>query len=429
MAGADKLIRAVGRWDLLGLAINGIIGTAIFGLPADTARLIGPWGPLACFLCGLIVLFIVLCFAEASSLFTGTGGPYLYAREAFGEPLGLAAGWMMWLARLTAFGANANLMVSYLGYFFPAVRQPAPRAAVLIATAAVLALINLRGVRQSALVSDALAAAKLVPLVLFVVVGLVFLDRRLLDTAVRPGYREFGQAILLHVFAFTGFEFAAIPAGEAIAPKKHLPGAMLGALGLAAFLYTGIQLVCAGTLPDLTRSQTAMADAAARFMGSLGGQLIAVAALSSIAGNMSGMFLVSPRLTYALAEDGLLPAALAATHPKYRTPYVSILLYAVLALVLALSGTFVGMVKISVVARVGAYILTCLAVPVLRRKHPGEPERFRLKGGVLIPIIAVALCVWLLKRSDTADLLAAGAALAAGFLFSAKMWRRVLGLT
>src|SRR5207247_9111318 len=123
VACAEKLVRAVGRCDLRGWAMNGMIGTAILGLPADTARLIGPWGPLACFLCGLIVLFIVLCFAEASSLFTGTGGPYLYAREAFGEPLGLAAGWMMWLARLTAFGANAGLMVPCLGYFFPAVRH------------------------------------------------------------------------------------------------------------------------------------------------------------------------------------------------------------------------------------------------------------------------------------------------------------------
>jgi APA family basic amino acid/polyamine antiporter len=419
----SRLIRVVGRWDLLALAINGVIGTSIFGLSAETARLAGPWGALACFACAGIVLVIVLCFAEAASLFTGTGGPYLYTREAFGDPAGLAAGWLMWLARVTAFAANANLFVSYFGYFAPGAREAGPRAAILIVASALLTWVNVRGVRESAHVGDVLAAAKLLPMTAFVVVGLFFIDPRLME-APRPGYTEFGEVILLHIFAFTGFEFAAIPAGEALSPKKHVPFAMVSAVALAALLYTGIHVVCVGTLPGVAQSKTAMADAATRFMGSLGGGVIALAALSSISSNLSGMYLVAPRLTYALASDGLLPSWLASVHPKYRTPYVSIFVYGAPALILALTGTFVGMVKVSVVIRIAAYVLTCLAVPVLRRKYPDEPDRFRLKGGWLIPALAVALCVGLLARSAPSDLAAAAGALALGFLLSAKMWRR-----
>jgi amino acid transporter len=378
---------------------------------------------VTCVVCAAIVLVIVLCFAELSSLFTGTGGPYLYIREAFGDGLGFAGGWLMWLARVTAFGANANLLISYLAYFAPAVGQPAGRAVALVAAVILLTAINVRGVRQGAALGDVLAAVKLLPMFVFVGVGLAAADRDLLRLGPAPSYAAFGQAILLQVFAFTGFEFAAIPAGEAVSPKKHLPGAMLLALGLAAFLYTGIQLVCLGTLPGLVQSKTAMADSAAAFMGPLGGGLIAAAALTSIAGNLSGMYLISPRLTYALAEDGLLPRALGATHPRYRTPWVSIVLFAVLTLGLALTGTFVGLVKVSVVARVGTYLLAALAVPVLRRKYPDEPMRFRVRGGLLVPVAAAVLCAWLLQRSEWLDLAKAGAALVVGLLLNTRLWR------
>ena len=185
-------------------------------------------------------------------------------------------------------------------------------------------------------------------------------------------------------------------------------------------LYTGIQTVCVGTLPNLANSRTAMADASARFLGSLGGKIIAATALVSIAGNLSGMALISPRLTYALGEDGLLPSALAATHARYRTPYVSILLYGLTTAALALSGSFVALVRISAVARIMPYILTCLSLPVLRRKYPDVRDRFRLKGGAAIPAVAVALCAWLLFQSQWNDIRAAGIALTAGFLLYAS---------
>lgn len=410
------LARAVGRWDLTALAINGLIGSAIFGLPAGVARLVGPWGPAACLLCGLIVLLIVLCFAETSSLFEGTGGPYLYAREAFGTRAGFAGGWMIWLARVTAFAANVNLLVSYAGYFAPSLREGLFRAALISAAVLVLTAVNIRGVRQGALLGDLLAAAKMVPMVAFVALGLFALNPEWLRPGPPPDSGSFGQAILLYVFAFTGFEYAAIPAGEALAPRRHLPAAMLTAIIAACFLYTGIQTVCQGTLAGLAGSQTAMADSAASFLGPAGGAAVAVTAILSILGNLSGMALISPRITFALAEDGLLPGFLRAVNARFRTPHASILLYAVCTLSLALSGTFVGMVRISAVARIVPYALTALAVPVLRRKLPDAPARFRLRGGALIPALSVLLCVWLLLQSPAGDLLAAGTALVAGYV-------------
>lgn len=421
-----KLIRAVGRWDLIALAINGLIGSAIFGLPAGVAQLAGAWSPVACLFCGIVILLVVLCFAEASSLFASTGGPYLYARTAFGDLVGLAGGWMMWLARVTAFAANVNLLVSFLGYFVPWIREEAPRAILLTAIVVTLSWINIRGVKQGAAVGDFLAAAKLIPMFAFVAIGLFSIKPQLVLGGTLPGRAEFGQAVLLYLFAFTGFEYAVIPAGEALAPRKHLPMAILTASLVACVLYTGIQFVCLGTLPGLAQSQTAMADAAARFMGSIGGRIIALTALVSILGNLSGMALISPRLTYALAEDGLLPAPLRAVNSRFHTPHVSILFYGIITLGLALSGTFVGMVRISAVARIIPYALTCLAVPVLRKKFSADPDCFRLRGGMLIPALAVLVCLWLLWQSPWKDALAAVGALAAGILIYGgnRIWLR-----
>ena len=419
MAEKAELRRAVGRWDLAALAVNGVIGTAIFGLPATAAQLTGAWSLLACALCAVVVLFFVLCFAEASSLFTTTGGPYVYVREAFGDTLALAAGWMTWLARVTAFAANSNLFASYLAFFVPSLGRGAGRAAILVGVTAGLTVLNVRGVRPGALLGDFLAAVKLIPMFAFVAVGLSAVRGELFDFSFHPSYRDFGAAVLLYVFAFTGFEFAAIPAGEAKSPKKHLPAAMLSALAVAAVLYTGIQSVCVGTLPGLVHSQTAMADAAALFVGPVGGAIIAVTALVSMLGNLSAMMLVAPRLTFALAGDRLLPGPLAAVHPRYRTPHVSILVYGALTLALALSGTFVGMVRISSLARVFPYALTFAGLPVLRRKCPVDENLFRLRGGWTIPVISLALCVWLLSQSTMQDLAAGAAALACGY---ALMW-------
>ena len=215
------LIRGIRRWDLVAVAINGIIGGGIFGLPAPVFKLIGSYSLVAFVVCAVVVTLIILCFAEVGSRFDETGGPYLYAREAFGSTVGFEIGWLIWLARLTAFAANCNLLVAYLGYFLPAATNPVWRASIIIIVVTLLATVNLVGIRQAAMVSNFFTIGKLIPLILFIAVGLFFLNPQAFAMGPRPPAEAFSQSVLLLIYAFTGFEMATIPAGEVRDPKRN----------------------------------------------------------------------------------------------------------------------------------------------------------------------------------------------------------------
>src|SRR5687768_11801100 len=274
----EGLVRGIRRWDLVAIAINGIIGAGIFGLPSDVFARIGSYSLIAFGACSLVVTLIILCFAEVGSRFNETGGPYLYAREAFGPTVGFEVGWLMWLARLTAFAANCNLLVIYLGYFWPGARGTAWRAIIISAVVLALTLINVIGVREAALASNIFTVGKLIPLLIFIAAGLFFLNPDSFSLATPPDYSPFSLSVLKLIYAFTGFEMATIPAGEVRDPRRHMPLALLGGIGLVALFYILIQVVCVGTLPGLATSQTPLADAASTFMGAAGGALITAGA-------------------------------------------------------------------------------------------------------------------------------------------------------
>ena len=298
------LIRGIRRWDLVAIAINGIIGAGIFGLPAKVFALIGAYSLIAFVVCGGVVTLFILCFAEVSSRFDETGGPYLYAREAFGPTVAFEIGWLIWLARLTAFAANCNLLVAYLGYFLPAASNPFWRASIIIAVVAVLATINVAGIRQATIVSNLFTIGKLIPLIIFVAVGLFFLNPQAFALGPRPAGGPFSQSVLLLIYAFTGFEMAVIPAGEVRDPKKNLPRALLIAIGVVAFLYILVQIVCVGTFPELAQSQKPLADAGMRFMGAAGGAIISVGAIISITGDRK-----STRLNSSHIQKSRMPSS------------------------------------------------------------------------------------------------------------------------
>src|SRR5436853_4387360 len=257
----EGLVRGIRKWDLVAVAINGIIGAGIFGLPAKVYSLIGSYSLIAFIACAFVVLLIILCFAEVSSRFDETGGPYTYARSAFGPTVAFEVGWLSWLARLTAFAANCNLLVSYLGFFWPAANAPVQRAIIIALVVVMLTAINVTGVRQAAVASDVFTIGKLVPMIIFVAAGLVFLNPHAYAFGARPSAGAFSQSVLLLVYAFTGFEMAAIPAGETRDPRRHLPRALLISIVVVAFTYILIQVVCIGTLPELAGSQQPLADA------------------------------------------------------------------------------------------------------------------------------------------------------------------------
>src|SRR5215208_191824 len=222
----EGLIRGIRRWDLVAIAINGIIGAGIFGLPSKVFSLIGPYSLIAFIACAVVVALIILCFAEVSSRFDDTGGPYLYAREAFNPAVAFEVGWLIWLARVTAFAANCNLLINYLGYFFLPATTPLWRASIIVFVVVALALINLLGIRQAAIVSNAFTFGKLVPIIIFIAAGLFFLNPQAYKLGPSPTTGDFSKSVLLLVYAFTGFEMATIPAGEVRDPKRSLPRAL-----------------------------------------------------------------------------------------------------------------------------------------------------------------------------------------------------------
>jgi len=420
MPAQPQLVRAMTRLDLTALAINGIIGAGIFGLPSSVARLLGVSSPIAFVICGVMVYVFVLCFAEVASHFSETGGPYLYARTIFGPFIGFEVGWSVWLARVSAFAANSNVLIAYLAFFFPQFSSGAGRLAILAIIPAFLAIANIRGVKSGAQLGDAFAVLKIGVLSLFGIVGLFFVDWTRLSGMTLPDATNFGPAILLLIYAFTGFEYAVIPAAEAKDPRRDLAWALILALGICTLIYITVQVVALGTVADLPLAQRPLADSAQVFLGPVAGGVIALLVVISIIGNLSALMLVTPRLTYAFAEQRDFPAIFGQLHPSYSTPVVSIIFFAVASSLLAMYGRFEWLVAVSVVSRLGYYMVTCLAVPVLRRR-PDSSAKFHLPLGATIPIIGLALGIWLLMQASAQNVIAfAGACVAGAILYLAR---------
>lgn len=411
----EGLVRGIRKWDLVAFTVNAVIGAGIFGLPAKAYALIGSYSLIAFVACAFVVLLIILCFAEVGSRFDETGGPYTYAREAFGPTVAFEVGWLSFLARLTAFAANCNLMVSYLAFFWPAANNPLPRAIIIVLVVLVLTAINVVGVRQAAIAGDVFTIGKLLPIFVFVAVGLFFLEPKAFALGARPATGAFSQSVLLLLYAFTGFEMATIPAGEIQEPQRNLPRALLIATAIVAGTYFLIQVVCVGTLPELATSTKPLADAGQRFMGTAGGALISAGAMISIAGNLNVLILSGSRIPFAFAEKEQLPSFFARVHRRFSTPHISILLTATVMLVLTLKSSFVAALTVSAIARLVTYAATCAALPVLRRKRSAPQELFRLPGGSIIAIAALVLSAWLLLNSTRYEAIVSIIAAAVGF--------------
>ena len=412
----EGLLRGIRKWDLVAVTINGIIGAGIFGLPAKTFALIGSYSLIAFIVCALVVTLIILCFAEVGSRFDATGGPYLYAREAFGPTVAFEVGWLIWLARLTAFAANCNLMVSYLAFFWSSANSPVPRALLITVIVISLTALNVFGVRQAANVSNVFTIGKLIPMLIFIAAGLFFLNPHAFVLGALPSTGAFSQSVLLLIYAFSGFEMAAIPAGEVRNPQKDLPRALLIATAVVAFTYILIQVVCIGTLPGLATSTKPLADAGQRFMGTAGAAIISVGAVISIAGNLNIVLLSGSRVPFAIAEQKQLPSVISRIHRRFFTPHVAILITAAVMLVLTLKSSFVAALTISAIARLVTYAVTCAALPVLRRRADAPAAIFPVRGGTIIAIAALGLAIWLLVNSTLKEAITALIAAAVGIV-------------
>ncbi len=298
------LVRGIRRWDFLALAINSSIGAGVFGLPSKVYALTGTYSLFAFLVGAILIILITLCFAEVAGRFKDTGGPYLYTREAFGPMVGFEVGWLLWLSRLAGFAAICNLLVSYLAYFWPAASSGWWRALVITGVVISVTIINIIGIREAVLVSNIFTVGKLLPLLLFVAVGLFFLNPHQFSLATQPDYGSFSKAVLLLAFMFMGFEATLIPSGEVQEPQRTIPFGLLSAIGVVALLYILIQFVCIGTLPELANSERPLTDAGSRFLGAAGASVIAVGALLSMMGILHLAMLTTPRVPFAMAEQG-----------------------------------------------------------------------------------------------------------------------------
>ncbi|HEY0304457.1 MAG TPA: APC family permease, partial [Longimicrobiales bacterium] len=319
VAAAPALLRVMGRGDLTAVIINSVIGSAVFGLPSVLVGLTGQWSPLVVLLALVGILPIALCVAEVGSRFDVAGGPYLYTTHAFGATVGFHVGWLLLWTRMLSAAAVLNVLASYLATLLPWVGTPAGRACTMVAAVTLFTVINVRGVRQAAFTVNLFTIAKLLPLVLLIVLGIVHLRGDLIASQAVAS-PQWTDALLQMVFAFAGFEVALVAAGEMRRPKEDAAFGLVTALIIIATIYFMVQLVVVGVLPDAELSKAPIADALRVVMGSAGAVIGSLAAAVSAYGWLTGNALLIPRMPFSMAERGELPGVFARVHEGFRTP-------------------------------------------------------------------------------------------------------------
>jgi basic amino acid/polyamine antiporter, APA family len=418
------LVRALGVRALAANIVNTIVGSGIFVLPAVVAAILGPAAMLAYVVCAALVALFGLCFAEVGSRVHVSGGAYAYVEAAFGPYVGFSAGLLLGCAEMAASAAVATIFVGSLSALLPGGGGAASRAMMLVLLYATLAIVNVRGVRTGARLMELITAAKLVPLVLLIVAGMFVLHPSYLKWHGFPPVADIGRASLVLMFAFTGVEGPLTSSGEVSNPARTVPRAVLLGLSTVALLYAGLQIVSQGVLgPALaTITDAPLGAVAERALGGPGRTLIILAAIVSTLGYVSGDMLATPRLLFAFARDGLLPARLGAVHARFRTPHVAIITYAASSCALAVSGSFRMLAVLSAVGILLVDLACCLAVLELRRndvrvvgvsRATGAANApFRVPGGPIVPLLASAVVVWLLTSARAVEFLAAAAVVA-----------------
>src|SRR3954463_4453303 len=423
------LNRALGRWDLTAIGVNQVIGGAIFLWPAQVAAQIGAWSPIGFVLIGLLSLSVALCFAELSSRFEATGGPYVFTRAAFGDFVGFEIGWMQWFSRATSQASIMAATAIALGYYWPVLTSGWPRAAFLVALTLIFAAVNIRGVRQGSLLVNVMTVGKLVPLAVFILVGLAAVEPTRLTTLPPITLQQSLAAGLLLIFIYGGYEVVPVPAGESVDPRRDVPFAMVATIVAVMIVMTLTQVVTQGVLPDVAGHATPIADAAAAFMGAAGALLIGVGSVVSMTGNNAGQVLSGSRMIFALAEQGQLPQFLARIHPEYRTPANAIVFTSAVALTLALSGSFAQIALVSALARLLMYGGSAAATLRLRSRATADivnPAGFVAPFGPAMPLLAIGVCIGLAAGATREQMLGGIAALVAGALLYV-MTRRLGG--
>ena len=414
-ATSDSLLRReIGRIGVATIAMNGVIGSGIFALPAVAIAQAGYFSPWLFVLCGILILFVALTLARAASFFDITGGPIVYTTHAFGRFVGFQTGLLIYVSRVAAIAASANLIVSYAAAFWSPLASGVPRTGAIAAYIALATALNAAGMRAGMAGIYIISILKLAPLALLILVGFPSVEWASVAGAeiLPPG--PLGQTMLVLMYAFIGFEFSLISAGETRNARSEIPKALVGTVVAIAFFYSLIQLVAASVGPDLGSSDAPLVEVARRLMGSPGALVLGLGVIFSVGGGSLTSLLTAPRLTFALARDGSLPAWFGKVNETTRVPVNSILFCGVFSLAMAVGQHYVWLVTLSTFVRLVTYALCIASLPVIERTIPSQPGQFSLPGGLTIPAIGFLLTLWLMSHSTLENVLIAAAIVGVG---------------
>ena len=413
---SDKaLVRVLGTWGLAAAIVNVTVGGGIFRLPALAAAALGPAAPVAYLVCALAMVLIVFCFAEAGSRVSLTGGPYAYVEVAFGPLAGFVSGAFLWAGLTAAVSAVITFFADSLAALFPALASPLARIMTIVVVLGALAVLNVRGVRGASRFNTAVTVAKLLPLAVLVIGGAFAIRGANLQVDGLPPVGQITRASTMLIFAFLGVEAALVPSGEVRDPARTVPRALLAAIIGIAALYVAVQLVTQGILgATLANQKTPLAEAAGVALGPWGRVLILVGSSLSMFGNVSLMMLAVPRMLYAFARDGFLPARYAEVHSRFRTPHWAIVTQGAVVALIAATVSFERLAIVGSGTVLVVYVGCCLAAIELRRRdvrlEGGTP--FRVPGARVVPWLALAVIVSLLATLQVKEWLAVLATLA-----------------
>jgi amino acid transporter len=395
--------RDVGIWGAALLALNGMIGAAIFGLPGILDDKVGSFAPWLLLLAGIGIMPVVLCYADLAGRFDASGGPQLYAGKAFGRFIGFEAGWMLYAARAAALAANAHVLAAYAGVLWPPLHGPL----TIIVTVVAITVINVIGIRRAVDTLGGMTMLKLMPLILIGALGLLLAP---IPVPTLPEFSAVEAVALTALYAFVGFEAATIPAGETRDPERNIPRALLLTVAGVTMLYVLVQLAYSAS--GIGKSSAPLAELAGKSLGPIGVILLGVTAIVSVLANQLSAVTSISRITSSLADQAMLPRWFGEISPRFATPANSILAVGAIGLALALSGKFETLAVVSTVARLFAYLACIAAVPRLDLLD-GKVRWFR---GIMLPAAAGALVLWASSYSNLKEWRAFVAFLATGAL-------------
>lgn len=412
---SDSLLRReLGKIGVATIAMNGVIGSGIFALPAVAIAQAGYFSPWIFVLCGVLILFVALSLARAASFFDITGGPIVYTTHAFGRFVGFQTGLLIYVSRVAAIAASANLIVSYAAAIWSPLASGTPRIAGIAAYISLATALNAAGMRAGMAGIYIISIVKLAPLALLILVGLPSADWASVAGAgiLPPG--RLGEAMLVMMYAFIGFEFSLISAGETRNPRTAIPKALVGTVVAIALAYAFIQLVVVSVAPDIGESDTPLVEVAGRLMGPMGALALGIGVVFSVGGGSLTSLLTAPRLTFALARDGSLPAWLGKVNERTHVPVNSILFCGLFSLAMAVGQHYVWLVTLSTFVRLMTYALCIASLPIIERTIPAQEGQFRLPGGPAIPLLGFLLTIWLMSHSTAEHFTIAGIIVAVG---------------